>query len=66
MKIDFAQNYITGPFPDWDANFKPGTQIEFKENYIDTLFSEGNYKRFKQKFRNLDSSYAQFKLVATN
>ena len=66
VKIDFAQNYITGPFPDWDANFKPGTQIEFKENYIDTLFSEGNYKRFKQKFRNLDSSYAQFKLVATN
>lgn len=66
VKIDFAQNYITGPFPDWDADFKPGTQIEFKENYIDTLFSEGNYKRFKQKFRNLDSSYAQFKLVATN
>lgn len=66
VKIDFAQNYITGPFPDWDANFKPGTQIEFKENYIDTLFSEGNYKRFKKKFRNLDSSYAQFKLVATN
>lgn len=66
VKIDFAQNYITGPFPDWDASFKPGTQIEFKENYIDTLFSEGNYKRFKQKFRNLDSSYAQFKLVATN
>ena len=66
VKIDFAQNYITGPFPDWDANFKPGTQIEFKNNYIDTLFSEGNYKRFKKKFRNLDSSYAQFKLVATN
>ena len=67
VKIDFAQNYITGPFPDWDANFKPGTQIEFKENYIDTLFSEGNYKRFKKKFRNLDSLYApQFKLVATN
>lgn len=67
VKIDFAQNYIIGPFPDWDANFKPGTQIEFKENYIDTLFSEGNYKRFKKKFRNLDSSYApQFKLVATN
>ena len=66
VKINFAENYITGPFPDWDANFKPGTEIEFKENYIDTLFSEGNYKRFKQKFRNLDSSYAQFKLVATN
>ena len=66
VKIDFAQNYITGPFPDWDANFKPGTEIEFKENYIDTLFSEGNYKRFKKKFRKLDSSYAQFKLVATN
>ena len=66
VKIDFAQNYITGPFPDWDANFKPETQIEFKNNYIDTLFSEGNYKRFKKKFRNLDSSYAQFKLVATN
>ena len=66
VKIDFAQNYITGPFPDWDANFKLGTEIEFKENYIDTLFSEGNYKRFKKKFRKLDSSYAQFKLVATN
>lgn len=66
VKIDFAENYITGPFPDWDANFKPETQIEFKNNYIDTLFSEGNYKRFKKKFRNLDSSYVQFKLVATN
>ena len=66
VKIDFAENYITGPFPDWDANFRPGTQIKFEKNYIDTLFSEGNYKRFKQKFRNLDSSYAQFKLVATN
>ena len=66
VKIDFAQNYITGPFPDWDANFRPGTQIKFEKNYIDTLFSEGNYKRFKKKFRNLDSSYAQFKLVATN
>ena len=66
VKIDFAENYITGPFPDWDANFRPGTEIEFKENYIDTLFSEGNYKRFKKKFRNLDSSFAQFKLVATN
>ena len=66
VKIDFAQNYITGPFPDWDANFKPGTQIKFEKNYIDTLFSEGNYKRFKQKFGNLDSSFAQFKLVATN
>ena len=66
VKIDFAENYITGPFPDWDANFKPGTQIEFKKNYIDTLFSEGNYKRFKQKFGNLDPSFAQFKLVATN
>lgn len=66
VKIDFAENYITGPFPDWDANFRPGTQIKFEKNYIDTLFSEGNYKRFKKKFRNLDSSYAQFKLVATN
>ena len=66
VKIDFAENYITGPFPDWDANFRPGTQITFEKNYIDTLFSEGNYKRFKKKFRNLDSSYAQFKLVATN
>ena len=66
VKIDFAENYITGPFPDWDANFKPGTQIKFEKNYIDTLFSEGNYKRFKQKFGNLDSSFAQFKLVATN
>lgn len=66
VKIDFAQNYITGPFPDWDANFKPGTQIKFEKNYIDTLFSEGNYKRFKKKFWNLDSSFAQFKLVATN
>ncbi len=66
VKIDFAENYITGPFPNWDANFRPGTQIKFEKNYIDTLFSEGNYKRFKKKFRNLDSSYAQFKLVATN
>ena len=66
VKIDFAQNYITGPFPDWDANFRPGTQIKFEKNYIDTLFSEGNYKRFKKKFWNLDSSFAQFKLVATN
>ena len=67
VKIDFAENYITGPFPDWDANFRPGTQIKFEKNYIDTLFSEGNYKRFKKKFWNLDSSYApQFKLVATN
>ena len=66
VKIDFAENYITGPFPDWDANFRPGTQIEFEKNYIDTLFSEANYKRFKQKFGNLDPSYAQFKLVATN
>ena len=66
VKIDFAENYITGPFPDWDANFRPGTQIKFEKNYIDTLFSEGNYKRFKQKFGNLDPSYAQFKLVATN
>lgn len=66
VKINFAENYITGPFPDWDANFKPETQIKFEKNYIDTLFSEGNYKRFKKKFRNLDSSYAQFKLVATN
>ena len=66
VKIDFAQNYITGPFPDWDANFKPGTQIKFEKNYIDTLFSEGNYKRFKKKFGNLDSLFAQFKLVATN
>lgn len=66
VKIDFAENYITGPFPDWDANFRPGTQIKFEKNYIDTLFSEGNYKRFKQKFGNLDSSFSQFKLVATN
>ncbi|MBB1557284.1 MAG: hypothetical protein HG439_002205 [candidate division SR1 bacterium] len=66
VKIDFAENYITGPFPDWDANFRPGTQIKFEKNYIDTLFSEGNYKRFKKKFGNLDSSFAQFKLVATN
>ena len=66
VKIDFAENYITGPFPDWDADFKPGTEIKFEKNYIDTLFSEGNYKRFKKKFRNLDPSYAQFKLVATN
>ena len=66
VKIDFAENYITGPFPDWDANFRPGTQIKFEKNYIDTLFSEGNYKRFKKKFWNLDSSFAQFKLVATN
>ena len=66
VKIDFTENYITGPFPDWDANFRTGTQIEFEKNYIDTLFSEGNYKRFKQKFGNLDPSYAQFKLVATN
>ena len=67
VKIDFAENYITGPFPDWDADFKPETQIEFDKNYIDTLFSEGNYKRFKKKFGNLDSLYApQFKLVATN
>ena len=65
VKIDFAENYITGPFPDWDADFKPGTEIKFEKNYIDTLFSEGNYKRFKKKFRNLDSSYVQFKLVAT-
>ena len=66
VKIDFAENYITGPFPDWDANFRPGTQIKFEKNYIDTLFNEGNYKRFKKKFGNLDSSFAQFKLVATN
>ena len=66
VKIDFAENYITGPFPDWDANFRPGTQIKFEKNYIDALFSEGNYKRFKKKFGNLDSSFAQFKLVATN
>ena len=66
VKIDFAENYITGPFPDWDANFKPGTQIKFEKNYIDTLFSEGNYKRFKKKFGNLDSLFAQFKLVVTN
>ena len=66
VKIDFAENYITGPFPDWDANFRPETQIKFEKNYIDALFSEGNYKRFKKKFGNLDSSFAQFKLVATN
>ena len=65
VEINFAENYITGPFPDWDANFKPGTQIKFEKNYIDTLFSEGNYKRFKKKFGNLDSLFAQFKLVAT-
>ena len=45
VKIDFAQNYITGPFPDWDANFKLGTEIEFKENYIDTFYTVGGVQK---------------------